>query len=76
MHNVQHVSKRLEWLWDVSQDQRVQLGQGCLAPALPMFDCAIVVVVAGEGEESVRRNLRAVYDELTERFRQLEEEYR
>jgi hypothetical protein len=41
-----------------------------------MFDCAIVVVVAGEGEESVRRNLRAVYDELTERFRQLEEEYR
>jgi V-type H+-transporting ATPase subunit A len=30
----------------------------------------------GEGEETVRRKLRAVYEELTERFRQLEEEFR
>ncbi len=29
-----------------------------------------------EGEDTVRRKLRAVYDELHERFRLLEEEFR
>lgn len=35
-----------------------------------------VMLCAAEGEENVRRKLRTVHDELVERFRQLEEEYR
>lgn len=37
--------------------------------------CAIVCFAA-EGEEVLRRKLRAVNEELVERFRQLEEEFR
>lgn len=31
---------------------------------------------AAEGEEMVRRKMRGVHEELVERFRQLEEEFR
>lgn len=38
--------------------------------------CVCVRLCAAEGEETVRRKLRAVHDELADRFRQLEEEFR
>lgn len=43
---------------------------------LPARARARVCVCAGDGEQVVRRKLRGVYDELTERFRALEEDFR
>jgi V-type H+-transporting ATPase subunit A len=38
--------------------------------------CPARLVCAAEGEDAVRRKLRAVYEELTERFRALEDDFR
>ncbi len=48
---------------------------GQLSFCLHVCVCCLCVCAA-EGEETVRRKLRSVNDELVERFRQLEEEFR